>query len=119
MPPTKRKTYEAGYKIKVIDFAKEHGNRAAMREFGVNESIIRGWRKQEDALRKTKKTRKAFRGDKARWPQLEERVEAWVNELRAAGRGMSTVSVQLKTKTIAQELLIEEFQGASHCAKAS
>ncbi len=111
MAPTKRKSYDAGFKIKVVLFAKEHGNRAAMREFGVNESAIRGWRKQEDALKKTKKSRKAFRGDKARWPELEDRVEAWVNEQRAAGRGISTVLIRLKAKTFAEDMKIGEFQG--------
>lgn len=111
MPPVKRKSYEAGYKVKVIQYAKEHGNRAAMREFGVGESVIRGWRKQEDALKKTKKSRKAFRGDKARWPDLENRVEAWVNEQRAAGRGISTVSIRLKAKTYAKDMDIADFQG--------
>lgn len=42
-----------------------------------------------------KKTKKANRGLKARWPQLEERVRAWVLEQRAAGRGLSTVQLRL------------------------
>jgi hypothetical protein len=111
MPPAKRRTYEAGYKIKVMAFAETHGNRAAGREFSINESMVRKWRKMKDALTETKKSRKSFRGNKARWPVLEEQVEAWVHEERAAGRLVSTVSIGLKAKTIADELQIKEFQG--------
>ena len=112
MPATKRlKSYDAAFKLKVTAYAEEHGNRAAGREFCINESMVRRWRKQKDELKKTKKTKKAFRGAKARWPALEEKVELWVNEQRAAGRGVSTISIRLKAKTLATEMDIKEFQG--------
>lgn len=70
-------------------------NRAAERKFGVSEKLVRDWRKAEVTLTEMKKTKKANRGLKARWPQLEERVRAWVLEQRAAGRGLSTVQLRL------------------------
>jgi len=39
------------YKLKVISFAEQFGNRAAEREFGILESSVRYWRKQK-ALQK-------------------------------------------------------------------
>ncbi|TWW62526.1 hypothetical protein D4764_04G0011730 [Takifugu flavidus] len=53
MAPCKRRAYDAEFKLKAISHAVEHGNRAAAREFNVNESMVRKWRKQQDDLRQT------------------------------------------------------------------
>ncbi|TWW59230.1 hypothetical protein D4764_06G0007600 [Takifugu flavidus] len=50
MAPCKRHAYDAEFKLKAISHAVEHGNRAAAREFNVNESMVRKWRKQQDDL---------------------------------------------------------------------
>ena len=80
-------------------------NRAAAREFNVNESMVQKWRKQQDALCQVK-TKQSFRGNKARWPQLEDQLEQWVVEQRAASRSVSTVTIEIKAKALAQELKI-------------
>ncbi|CAM4731030.1 unnamed protein product [Leuciscus chuanchicus] len=84
MAPFKRHAYDAEFKLKTVGHAVEYGNRAAAREFNINESMVRKWRKQEDDLRQVKKTKQSFRGKKARWPQLEDKLEQWVVEQRAA-----------------------------------
>ena len=71
MPPTKRRSYTAASKLQVILHAEEHGNRAAGRQFGICEASVRDWRKAKDSLCTTKKTKKANRGHKPRWPQLK------------------------------------------------
>ena len=81
MPP-KRKSYSADYKLQVVKYAAENGNRAAERKFGVNEKLVRDWRKAEVTLTTMKKTKKANRGLKARWPAMEKRVHSWVLEQR-------------------------------------
>ena len=91
----RRHAYEASLKLIAIEYAVTHGNRAAAREFNVNESMVRKWRKQEDALRQVKKNKLSFRGHKARWPHLEERIEQWVIEQGSASRSISTVSIRL------------------------
>ena len=48
--PAKRRSYEASFKVKVGEFTEQHGNRAAGRSFSVDEKIVRGWRKQKEAL---------------------------------------------------------------------
>ena len=111
MPPATRRTYRADFKLEAIQYAEENGNRAAGREFIINESMIRKWRRQKDALRTTKKSRKAFRGDKPRWPELESQVEEWVLEQRAAGRGISTLGIRLKAKIVAEQMGEASFQG--------
>jgi hypothetical protein len=44
----KNNSYTALYKLKVIRFAEQFGNRAAEREFGILESNVRYWRKQKE-----------------------------------------------------------------------
>jgi hypothetical protein len=44
----KNNSYTASYKLKVISFAEQFGNRAADREFGILESNMRYWRKQKE-----------------------------------------------------------------------
>mgnify|MGYP003530257762 FL=1 len=111
MTSIKRHAYEAAFKLNAISYAVQHGNRAAAREFNINESMVRKWRSQEDALRQVKKTQLSFRGNKARWPELEDIIEQWVIEQRTACRSVSTVSIRLKATVIARELEINDFRG--------
>lgn len=112
MPPVAtRRSYTAGFKVEVLEFAEENGNMAAQRKFGVNEKLVRDWRKQKDALKKTKKSQKAFRTHAPRWPELEDRMEAFVLEQRSACRALNTVQLRLKAKAMAEEMKIEDFQG--------
>ncbi|KAF4093698.1 hypothetical protein AMELA_G00004910 [Ameiurus melas] len=111
MAPVKRHAYEAAFKLKAIRHAVEHGNRAAAREFNINESMVRKWRKQEEDLHQVKKTKLSFRGNKARWQQLEDILEHWVIEQRTAGRSVSTVSIRLKATAVARDMKITDFRG--------
>ena len=107
----KRKSYSAGYKLEVVKYAAENGNRSAERKFGVSEKLVRDWRKAEVTLTEMKKTKKANRGLKARWPQLEKQVHTWVLEQRSAGRGLSTVQLRLHAQVVAKEMNINDFAG--------
>jgi hypothetical protein len=55
----------------------------SQRKYGVSEKVIRGWRKQKETLRMTKKSRKAFRVHAPHWPALEDQLEEFVLEQRA------------------------------------
>jgi hypothetical protein len=55
-----KNSYAAWYKLKVISFAEQFGNRAAQREFGILESNVRYWRKQKELLKNKKMTRGHF-----------------------------------------------------------
>ena len=111
MEKTRRNAYDAAFKLKAVRLAVEEGNRAASRTFDINESMVRRWKRQHEQLSRCKKTTKAFRGKKSRWPELENILEDWVNTQRADGRGVSTVQMRLKAKTIATEKNIKEFRG--------
>ncbi|GAA6106901.1 uncharacterized protein LOC109957941 [Tachysurus ichikawai] len=111
MAPVKRHAYEAQFKLQAISYVVVNGNRAAAKEFNINESMVRKWRKQENELCQLKKTKQSFRRNKARWPQLEDQLEQWINEQRTARRSVSTVTIRLKATKIAQDMKIEHFQG--------
>jgi hypothetical protein len=66
MNKVKYSSYAADFKLKVIEYAEKHENRAAGREFTVSKFNKRYWRKQKDALlQTTNKSRKAIRGPKS------------------------------------------------------
>ncbi|KAF4794673.1 hypothetical protein TURU_099624 [Turdus rufiventris] len=115
MAAEKRLAYDTEFKLKAIGYAKEHGNRPAAREFSINECMVRRWRQQEDDLRLTRKTKKNFRGHKARWPGLEDRLYHWISEQRAGGRNISPVAIQIQAKAISNQLHIEEFKAEASC----
>lgn len=109
--PSKRRSYCADFKLQVVKYAAEHGNRAAERSFGVNEKLVRDWRKAEEALSTMRRSKRANRGLKARWPQLEEHVHRWVLDQRAAGRGLSTAQMRLHAQLVAKAMNIRDFAG--------
>lgn len=84
---------EQEMQVKAIDLAVEEGNRAAARKLGINESMVRHWRRKSGELSQCKKTIKAFRSKKSRWPKLKDVLEDWVNTQRADGQGVSTVQI--------------------------
>ena len=82
-----------------------------MKEFNINESMERKWRKEEDDLRQVKKTKQSIRGSKTRWPQLEDKIEQWVTDQRTAGKGVSTVYIRIKANAITHDMKINDFLG--------
>jgi hypothetical protein len=52
----KNNRYTASYKLKLISFPEQFGNRAAQREFGKLESNVPYWRKQKELLKMQKVT---------------------------------------------------------------
>ena len=113
MPPTQsRRSYTAAFKLEVAIYAEENGgNMVAQRKYGVSEKVIRGWRKQKETLRMTKKSRKAFRVHAPHWPALEDQLEEFVLEQRAACRGLNTVQLRLKAVELAKSNNIDNFKG--------
>ena len=57
MPAVKRPrhSFTFDYKLRVITLADEIGNRAAAREFEIDESMIRYWRKKKKVMAKLPK----------------------------------------------------------------
>ena len=74
LPAKKNKTYDAAYKLKVIEYAAKHTNREAGRKFNVGESSVRDWRKQKNklAVLPSKSLRLPGGGRRAHAPDIEE-----------------------------------------------
>ena len=94
----KRQSYTVSDKLRIIQFAEQNGNRAAEREFGVSESNVRLWRKSKENLEKMPRLKRANRGKKAAWPELEIDLLAWITEKRNNGLAILPSLVRLKKK---------------------
>lgn len=92
----KRCSYDVIFKLKVVNFAEIHGNRAAEREHSVSEKLVRDWRKQKDTLEKLPKKKRACRGKEAKFQELEQELVAWIVDQRSQGYTVSMMQIQLQ-----------------------
>ena len=81
----KRNSYPANFKLQVIAFSVSTNNSMPARHFSVNEKLVRDWRKQQNALFEMLKGKKATRGHWPMYPELEERLAAWIKESCSQG----------------------------------
>lgn len=95
---TPRASYTAGFKLQVVGYAAEHGNRAAGKKFAVDESCVRRWRVQREKLTNTPKLKHANRRGAVLFPDLETELACWIKEKRQGGFGVSTNVIRLKAK---------------------
>lgn len=111
MAPKKLKCYTAAFKLAVIDKAESIGNRAAGREFGVDERCVRRWRSEKSVLEKMPKAKKARRSGVVAWPNLESNLAKWVREQRINSIPVSTVQIRLQARILATNMGINNFKG--------
>ncbi|XP_075207983.1 uncharacterized protein LOC142312884 [Anomaloglossus baeobatrachus] len=113
MSKQKRLSYKIPFKLEVVKYAKQHGNRAAERHFGTppTEKMIREWRKQEKELKKMDTTKLGFRGQGAHWPKLELEIKEWVIQHRNNGLTVSRKMIICEAKRIATEKSLWDFTG--------
>lgn len=111
MAPRRHMSYTAAFKMKVIERAEIIGNRAAGREFIVDERCIRRWRSEKSELSKMPKSKRARRSGTVKFPELENDLEKWILEQREKGLSISTVKIRLQAKIIAANLAIPNFKG--------
>ena len=107
-----RNAYTAKEKLAVVKYAEAFGNRAAGREFGVNEANVRLWRKNKDRLMKMLRTKQADRGLMAQFPEIESHLLEWVTDRRRQGIAVSTMEARLQARIIAQKLRVTNFGGS-------
>ena len=63
--------YSASFKLQVVKFASDNSNNsAASRKFGIDEKLVRDWRRKIDNIKSLPKTKCADRGRKCQWPEL-------------------------------------------------
>ena len=106
MPSVKRphQSYTFEYKLKVIVRAAEIGNRAAAREFEIDESMIRYWKKKRDVMTKLPKHHHTCRTGLAKFAALEKTLKDWVVSQRENSRAVTTLMIRLKAKELAKQI---------------
>uniref|UniRef100_A0A8C5QK08 HTH CENPB-type domain-containing protein n=1 Tax=Leptobrachium leishanense TaxID=445787 RepID=A0A8C5QK08_9ANUR len=100
---TKRRSYDAGFKLKVVSRAEESNNSIASREFCVDEKQVREWRKTKADLKKFPKTKKARRGAKTSYGALEAELHTWVMECRQNGYCVTRMGIRLRALHMAKD----------------
>ena len=66
-------SYPAGFKLKVVQFAEENGNRAAGREYTVDERYVRRCRSDIKKLKSTPRSKRAEQGRNFMYPVVTKR----------------------------------------------
>ena len=107
-----RTAYTTKENLAAIKFAEAYGNRAAQREFGINESNIRDWHKKKDRLEKLPKSKMAVRGSMAHHPALEEELMSFLTDIRRRAVGVLTGQLCKEAKKIAKRQKITKFGGS-------
>ncbi|XP_054976151.1 pogo transposable element with KRAB domain [Sorex araneus] len=104
-----RRSYDAGFKLMVVEYAEGANNCQAAKQFGVLEKNVRDWRKVKPQLQKAHAMRRAFRGPKnGRFALVDQRVAEYVRAMQAKGDPITREAMQLKALEIAQEMNIPE-----------
>ena len=102
--------YSASFKLQVVKFASDNSNNsAASRKFGIDEKLVRDWRRKIDNIKSLRKTKCADRGRKCQWPELEKKVVEWVEENRKSGLAVTRNLIRLHAKKTAQQMNIDNF----------
>ena len=109
----KRFSYTAAKKLEVVQYAKEHGNRAAGRYFLVSDSSVREWRKDEISLKSIHPMKRAIRGKKEYYPELEEALKSWIIQKRSKSFKVSTVEIKLQALVISKSYEYNNFKASN------
>ena len=101
----KKRSFDATFKLKVIEYAEKNSNRAAARKYDVDDKRVREWRKQKNSLMELpgKKRRLEGAGRKAAYPEMEEEL-LWED---AEVISTDQYSTNLESQKQEQELLEE------------
>ena len=92
----KRNSYDSAFKLKVIEYAENHNNCAAEREFGVTEKMVREWRKKKSELGGARKSAKRLRLTfTVPYKAMEDKLYEWVLECRSNGLIVTTTAIRL------------------------
>ena len=98
----RKRSFDASFKLKVIDYAVSQSNRVAARHFGIDEKRVREWKKQRNDLQMlpNKKRRMEGGGRKATLPDVEDELLVWIDKMRAENQQVTRSSIQQKALSI-------------------
>jgi hypothetical protein len=87
-------------------------NHAMGHKFDVSKSYIRNWRKKQDLLLQKSGSKRAFYGQKAKFPEIEEKLRDYINDKRQFGCAVSAKMCQLKALALAKDMEIKSSRPA-------
>ena len=99
----KKRTFDAAFKRKVVEYAENHSNRKAGRKFSVDEESLRYWKKQKadlTALPNRKELPGA--GRKPKLPYREKELASWFLEQRSLNLRITRSAIQHKAIQLAK-----------------
>ena len=108
----KRQSYTVSDKLRIIQFAEQHGNRAAEREFGVSESNVRLWRKSKENLEKMPRLKCAFWSVASQTIWMDQKMNWFTIQLRTLMNLMIQASKTYLNQTLSQNLKVSLFRNA-------
>uniref|UniRef100_A0A8C5ADR7 HTH CENPB-type domain-containing protein n=1 Tax=Gadus morhua TaxID=8049 RepID=A0A8C5ADR7_GADMO len=108
-----RRSYDANFKITVVNKAASTNNCQAAKKFGVRECNVRRWRAEKQCLKDANSQRKSYHGPQSgRFIEVDRRVFEYVREKRSEGMPITRAVIQLKALEIARELNITGFKAS-------
>ena len=107
-----------GEKVKVAEYAEIHGNRKAGRDFNVDESMVRRWKKDKEMMAKQPAKKLSMRGGKPHWPKLEKKLKEFVISEASSGTPLSNLIIGQHAMVMAKKQGLKNFIGGSNwCAR--
>ena len=77
--------------------------------FNVSEKNVREWRKRKEELLETPAQKRAKRGKRPRWPEMEKKLKEWILMMRRRHLRVNTPLIRLQAQQLAQTMNIVGF----------
>ena len=111
MPKARRTSYNLAFKLKIVAEAEAVENNSEIaREYGISESMVRRWRKDQENLFngeiKLSAKRKTMGCFTPKYPEMDQRLLEWFSKQRSQGENHVT---SLFTHLWEQNILIGQF----------
>ena len=92
----KRASYSALFTLKVIKRAEKTNNCVSGMQFGINEKLVKDWRKSKATLQSLPKPKKALRFGLSLFSRLERGLNDWILECRQNGYMVTRSSIRMR-----------------------
>ena len=97
-------SFDANFKLKVVNYAEKNTNRSAVTKFEINE---RDWRKRKADLQQIPAKKKRLEGGrKAAFPAMEKEILAWIENLRSKNLRVTRSAIQKQAVELIQGINI-------------
>ena len=115
----KLRNYTISFKLKVLNYAKEKGNRDAARYFHVDRKRVREWRKNEDNFKKMHgqlnvRKRRDGAGKKVASQEIELQLLGWFKTRRDKRVRVTGKGLRKEARRLHQEAGNQQFKASCH-----